>query len=150
MDQPTCFNETNGTRLKVNTFVLCLWCFGCMHANHAYKAAVFSGSHFQEKTEYPLNTHEMIKSSWEKHTSRDYNIGDQKSSSCMLHFMSADLNNKTSYLKEITKDVICNVMYDVDKMYFLNEWSLNDFNSNNYYSKMTNIQSSDCSYILGD
>ncbi len=48
IDQPTSTCETNGIQFRVNTLIMCLWCFCCMHANHAYKAAVFSGSHFHE------------------------------------------------------------------------------------------------------
>lgn len=72
IDQPTSTNDTNGLQLRVTTLIMCLWCFGCMHANHAYKTAVFSGSHFRQRNYYPTTANEMRKSSWEKYSTKSY------------------------------------------------------------------------------
>lgn len=130
IDQPTSCCDTNGTNLRLNTLMLCLWGFFCMHANHVYKAAVFSSSNFEEHTAYPKRTKEIIMLSWEKYTTTDYNNGvDKVPLKCQLHFLSADLANGTNYLKEITKDVICNLQYEEEVVYSMNEWPLSNYRS---------------------
>lgn len=100
-----------------------------MHANHAYKAAVFSGSHFLENTAYPVNTNEMIESSWDKYSTRGFIDGFNWSSVCFLHLLSKDLGNRTSYIKEMTKDVFCDLQSEVHAVYSMNEGSFSDYRS---------------------
>lgn len=126
IDQPTSDSDTNGLRFRLNTLVLCLWCFCCMHANHLYKAAVFSGSHFQEKNEYPTNTNEMVKSFWPKYTTSTYLNDGNVSTQCMLHFLSNDMGNKSHLINEITEDLICDMKFDNQVVYATNTWALSD------------------------
>lgn len=129
IDQPTSSCDTNGSHLKLNTLILCLWCFCYMHENHAYKAAVFSGSHFQENTVYPINTKEIVESSWDKYCTKGFIDGLNISSVCLLHLSSKDLGNRPNYIKEITKNVFCDLQSETHVVYSMNEWSLSDYRS---------------------
>lgn len=115
VDQPTSCSDTNGMKLKMGTLILCLWCFCCLNANYAYKAAVFSGAHFQDNNGFPTNLRELLNSQWVKVTSNRVMDTGYMTSNCVLKILHGD--------NELIKGTLCNPMSLIDVVSYLKEWS---------------------------
>lgn len=115
MDQPTSCSDTNGSNLKIGTFILSLWCFCCLNANYAYKAAEFSGAHFQDNNDFRRNPGELLNSPWLKIMTEGMIDEGELTSKCVLNVL---------YEYNIhTKGVLNNPKFPSDVAQYLNEWS---------------------------
>lgn len=100
---PLTNEDKNGTEIKIFTYMFSLRCFCCLNVNMVYKAAVFSGAHFQKCNDFRRNMSELESSPIHKFTTTSTLEYGRITLACELHYLFE--------LNVFNKDVICSSMF---------------------------------------